>query len=135
MYKLLSAILEASGCEEGLCMCRKGTMWYLMDTFLQPRTDRCWSVCIRGCTTFEINAMPPMAVLSRSRLLKRVATGITTCISNESKACCLLCLSLESAMSMPGDVRLMAACGSRKLKARHASGYSLRKDWRLLLVW
>jgi hypothetical protein len=65
---------------------RKGTMWYLRETFLQPRTERCSSVSRRACSTVDVRFSPEIAVLSSSKLFKQPLNGITTFIKNISRA-------------------------------------------------
>jgi hypothetical protein len=61
---------------------RYGMMWYLSETFLQPRTERCSRVSRRECRTVEMRIWPETAVLSNSRLLKHGLNGITTFINS-----------------------------------------------------
>jgi hypothetical protein len=87
VYKLLRArSFFVQGESFNVYGSRNGTMWYLIDTFLQPRTDKCWSVSSRGASTLPTSAIPDTAVLQRSSLVSIRPYGFTTLFSRASKA-------------------------------------------------
>ena len=53
-------------------------MWYLSDTFLQPRTDTWSKVSLLKMSTVDVSVVPLTAVLSNSRLASLVLKGFMT---------------------------------------------------------
>src|ERR1700749_4829298 len=97
-------------------------MWYFSETFLHPRTETCCSVSFRGSRTHPTSNAPPIEVLQRSRLVKRVAMGTTTRLRRRSRANCLDCHSEGSGEVTPGETRLLVGWGRRKDSVFHARG-------------
>ena len=105
MYRLFKARwLAASGMWSMVKGSRKGTMWYLIETFLHPRTDRCLeeqsqcmafsealhgtylSVALWAPRTCMVRAVPETAVLHRSRLARTEPFGPMVRFSRASNA-------------------------------------------------
>jgi hypothetical protein len=98
---------------------RNGTRWYLRETFLQPRTDRCCSVSRRCVRITEVRVTPETAVLQRSSEVSREAMGTMTRMKTRSRAQYIWPRSGEST---PGEPTVMVGWGWRKDSVFHARG-------------